>query len=285
FATWGIDIIGKVTPATSNGHEYILVAIDYFTKWVEAASYKTLNAKQVARFIQNNIICRYGVPHEFISDNGQHFRKETEALLQKYDIRHHRSSPYRPQTNGAVEAANKNLKSILKKTTESYNDWHDKLPLALWGYRTSIRSSTGATPFSLVYGMEAVLPIELEVPSLRVVMESQLAEVEWVKNRYEELALIDERRLRALYHIQGYQRRITKAFGKKVKNRGLKKGDLVLKEIRAPIHDPRGKFKPTWVGPYIIKEILPGGAVKISDIDGNEFSQPTNLDQLKKYHI
>uniref|UniRef100_UPI001C93D139 DDE-type integrase/transposase/recombinase n=1 Tax=Modestobacter italicus (strain DSM 44449 / CECT 9708 / BC 501) TaxID=2732864 RepID=UPI001C93D139 len=109
FATWGIDIIGKVTPAASNGHEYILVAIDYFTKWVEAASYKTLNAKQVARFIQNNIICRYGVPHEFISDNGQHFRKETEALLQKYDIKHHRSSPYRPQTNGAVEAANKNL--------------------------------------------------------------------------------------------------------------------------------------------------------------------------------
>ncbi|MBY3556078.1 transposase family protein, partial [Modestobacter lapidis] len=115
FATWGIDIIGKITPAASNGHEYILVAIDYFTKWVEAASYKTLNAKQVARFIQNNIIYRYGVPHEMISDNGQHFRKETEELLTRFEIKHHHSSPYRPQTNGAVEAANKNLKTILQK--------------------------------------------------------------------------------------------------------------------------------------------------------------------------
>ncbi|MBY3556045.1 transposase family protein, partial [Modestobacter lapidis] len=267
----------KITPAASNGHEYILVAIDYFTKWVEAASYKTLNAKQVAKFIQTNIIYRYGVPQEFISDNGQHFKKETEELLRKHGIVHHHSSPYRPQTNGAVEAANKNLKTILKKTADTYNDWHEKLPLALWGYRTSIRASTGATPYSLVYGMEAVLPIELEIPSLRVAMESQLAEVEWMKSRYEQLSLIDEKRLRALYHVQGYQRRIARAFNKRVKDRGLKKGDLVLKEIRMPIHDPRGKFKPSWVGPYIIKEILSSGAVRLMDVDGNEFSQPTNL--------
>ena len=73
FSTWGINIIGKIHPTTSNGHQFILVAIDYFTKWVEATSYKFLNSKEVAQFIQTNIICRYGVPHEIIFDNGQHF--------------------------------------------------------------------------------------------------------------------------------------------------------------------------------------------------------------------
>lgn len=144
-----------------------------------------------------------------------------------------------------MEAANKNIKKILQKTADSYTDWHEKLPLALWGYRTSIRPSTGATPYSLVYGMEAVLPVELEVPSLRVAMESQITEVDWIRNSCDELALPDERRLRVLYHVQGYQRRVARAFNKHVKDRGLKKEDVVLKEIIAPVFDPRGKFKPS----------------------------------------
>ena len=81
FSTWGIEIIGKIHPKAFNGHEFILVAIDYFIKWVEAASCKVLNSKKVAQFIQTNIICRYGVPHEIITDNGQHFKGETVKLL------------------------------------------------------------------------------------------------------------------------------------------------------------------------------------------------------------
>ena len=96
FFTQGIDIIGKIHPTTSNGHEFILVAIDYFAKWVEATSYKILNSKKVAQFIQTNIICRYGVPHEIISNNGLHFKGETEKLLRQFNIRLHKSSPYHP---------------------------------------------------------------------------------------------------------------------------------------------------------------------------------------------
>ncbi|XP_074300016.1 uncharacterized protein LOC141631213 [Silene latifolia] len=169
--------------------------------------------------------------------------------------------------------------------TEKYHDWPAKLPFALWGYRTSVRTPTGATPYSLVYGMEAVLPIELEIPSLRIALESQIPEVDWVQARYEELLLIDEKRLAALNQVQLYQRRISRSFNKKVRARNLKDGDLVLKEIRAPVRDPRGKFKPNWAGPYIIKKILKGGAVQLTDIEGVEFSQLTNLDQLKKYHV
>ncbi|XP_034695730.1 uncharacterized protein LOC117921893 [Vitis riparia] len=104
FSIWGVDIIGKISPKSSSGHEYILVAIDYFTKWVEAASYARLTATRVAKFIRSHIICRYGVPHELISDRGVHFRGEVDTLIQEYGIQHHRSSVYRPQTNGAVEA-------------------------------------------------------------------------------------------------------------------------------------------------------------------------------------
>ena len=120
---------------------------------------------------------------------------------------------------------------------KNYKDWHLQLPYALWGYRTSIRSSTRATPYSLVYGMEAVLPIEMDVHSQRTILESEIPEVDSLQSRYDQLCMLDEKRLKALYHIQGYQRRLRKAFDKKVRIRDLKLGDLVLKEIRAPVQD------------------------------------------------
>jgi len=79
-----------------NGHEYIIVAIDYFTKWVETASYSILKAKHVARFIKNNIICQYGVPQEIILDNGSYFEGEVQRIMELYNIENHKSSPYRP---------------------------------------------------------------------------------------------------------------------------------------------------------------------------------------------
>ena len=171
FLVWGIDIIGKISPKSSSGHEYILVAIDYFTKWVEATSYSGLTAARVAKFIRSHIIYRYGVPHELISDRGAYFKGEVDTLVQEYGIQHHQSSAYRPQTNRAVEAANKNIKRILRKMVETSRDWSKKLPFALWAYCTSFRTSTRATPYSLVYGMEAVLPVEIEMGSLRVALE------------------------------------------------------------------------------------------------------------------
>ena len=95
-----------------------------------------------------------------------------DQIYEQFKIKHHNSAPYRPKMNGAVEAANKNVKKIGAKMTETYKDWHEKLPFAIHAYRTVVRTSTRATPFSLVYGMEAVLPIEVEIPSLRFLMES-----------------------------------------------------------------------------------------------------------------
>nr|CAN75752.1 hypothetical protein VITISV_030813 [Vitis vinifera] len=260
---WGIDIIGKVSPKSSSGHEFILVAIDYFTKWVEAASYVRLTSAKVASFIRSHIICRYGVPHELISNRGVHFRAEVDTLLQKYGIRHHRSSAYRPQTNGAVEVANKNIKRILRKMVETSRDWSEKLPFALWAYRTSFRTSTGVTPYSLVYGMETVLPVETKMGSLRVALEQQISETEWAQARFDQLNLLDERRLRVADHVQAYQRKMACAFKKRVKPRPLQKGDLVLRILRGLIGDPKGKFRPSWSGPYVIRELTPEGGCMV----------------------
>ena len=119
FFVWGTDIIRKNSPKGNNGHEYILVAIDYFTKWVED---RELNAKKVAKFIRRNIICRYGVPHEIIFDNGTHFEGEANKVMEEYGVQMHKSSPYWPQTNGAVEAANKNVKNIINKMVKNGKD-------------------------------------------------------------------------------------------------------------------------------------------------------------------
>ena len=129
----GIDIIGKISPKSSSGHEFILVAIDYSTKWVEAASYVRLTSAKVASFIRSHIICRHGVPHELISDRGSHFRADVDTLLQRYGVQYNRSSAYRPQTNGAVEAANKNIKRILRNMVETSRDWSEKLPFCIVG--------------------------------------------------------------------------------------------------------------------------------------------------------
>ena len=137
----------------------------------------------------------------------------------------------------------------------------------------------------MVYGMEAVLPIEMGVQSMRTVLESEIPEVDWLQSRYDQLCMMDEKKLKALYHIQGYQRRLRKAFDKKVRAKDLKLGDLVLKEIRAPVQDTNRKFKQNWVGPYIIKQIYSEGAVRLMDLDANPFTEPTNMDQLKKYHV
>ncbi|RVW60925.1 Retrovirus-related Pol polyprotein from transposon 17.6 [Vitis vinifera] len=182
FSVWGIDIIGKVSPKSSSGHEFILVAIDYFTKWVEAASYA----------------------------RGAHFRAEVDTLLQEYGIRHHRSSAYRPQTNGAVEAANKNIKKILRKMVETSRDWSYALLPSVW------------------YG--GCFAVETEIGSLRVALEQQISETEWAQARFDQLNLLDERRLRAADHVQAYQRKMARAFKKRVKPRPLQKGDLVLED-------------------------------------------------------
>ena len=214
FLVWGIDVIRKISPKSSNGHEFILVAIDYFTKWVEFASYARLTSARVASFIRSHSIFHYRVPHELISDRGVHFRAEIDTLLQRYNIQHQRSSAYRPQTKGVVEATNKNIKRILRKLVETSRYWSKKVPFALQAYCTSFCTSTGATPYSLVYGMKVVLSVETKIGSLRITLKQQISETEWAQAQLDQLNFLDKRRLRAANHVQAYQRKMARAFRK-----------------------------------------------------------------------
>uniref|UniRef100_A0A2N9FWG5 Uncharacterized protein n=1 Tax=Fagus sylvatica TaxID=28930 RepID=A0A2N9FWG5_FAGSY len=208
------------------GHEFILVAIDYFTKWVEACSFKNVTQVAVTRFVKNNIICRYGMPEMLITDNASNLNNRMmDQLCQQFKIQHHNSAPYRPKMNGAVEAANKNVKKILSKMTETYKDWHEHLPYALCAYRTSVRTSVGAT--SLLSGL-------------------------W------DGSGTASRSGDPFFENPLYQRRIERAYNKKARPRTFQPGDLVLKKRNMALSDPRGKFAPSYEGPYVVKKAFSG---------------------------
>ena len=119
----GMDVIRPIIPKASNGHRFIFVVIDYFTKWIEVASYASVTKSVVTRFIKKEIICRYGLPERIISDNGLNLNNDmVTKVCTRFKIRHHNKVPYRSKMNGAVEAANKNMKKIIAKATETYKD-------------------------------------------------------------------------------------------------------------------------------------------------------------------
>ncbi|XP_015165374.1 uncharacterized protein K02A2.6-like [Solanum tuberosum] len=285
FAAWGMDVIGSIEPAASNDHRFILVAIDYFTKWVEATSYKAVMKKVMVNFVRNNLICRFGVPESIIIDNGanlnSHLMKE---ICEQFKITHRNSTAYRPQINGVIEAANKNIKRKLRKMIDNYKSWHENLPYALLGYRTTIRTSTRATPYLLVYGTEIVIPAEVEIPSFRIIQEAGLSDVEWVRDRYKQLALIDEKRMSVVCHGQLYQQRMTRAFNKKVRVRTFEVGQLVLKCIFPHQEEYKGKFAPNWQGPYVVHKVS-RGALVLAEMDGKVWRKAINSDDVKRYYI
>lgn len=283
---WRMDVIGSIEPKASNGHRFIFPMIDYFTKWVEAASFPRFTKEIIIAFIRNNVICRYGQLEAIVSDNAKNLNnKMMEELCSKFHIKHLNSVIYRPKMNGVVEAANKNIKKIMEKMSANHKGWPDLLPLTLLAYKTSMRTSTGATPYALTYGMEAVLPIEVEMESLRVLMDGQLDEDQWVQDRYHQLSLIDERRTAAIFHGQLYQQRIARSYNRKVRLRQFKQHDLVLKKIIDNQDQFKEKFAPNWEGPFVVKKVLTGGALRLQEMDGDEFPQLINSDTVKRYYV
>ena len=135
------------------------------------------------------------------------------------------------------------------------------MPLALLAYRTTIRTSVVAIPYSLVYGTEAVIPAEIEIPSLLIVVEVEINDDEWIKTRLEQLSLIDEKRLTSVCHGQLYQNRMARAYNKKVRPRHFEEGQLVLRRILPHHAETKGKFSPNWRGPFIVKRVLLIGAL------------------------
>nr|GEZ36934.1 reverse transcriptase domain-containing protein [Tanacetum cinerariifolium] len=161
FDVWGIDFMGPFR--SSRGNKYILVAVDYLSKWVEAKALPTNDARVVCKFLKS-LFAIFGSPRAIISDRGTHFCNDQFAnVMLKYGVTHRLSIAYHPQTSGQVEVSNRGLKSILERTIgENRASWSDKLDDALWAFRTAYKTPIGCTPYKLVYGKACHLPIELE---------------------------------------------------------------------------------------------------------------------------
>ncbi|XP_004309864.1 PREDICTED: uncharacterized protein LOC101302897 [Fragaria vesca subsp. vesca] len=169
FSQWGLDFIGRL-PTAPGQLKFAIVLVDYNTKWIEEEPLATITTEKVINFLWCNLYCRFGVPQAIITDNGTQFDNETfrEFLFEQGTTIFY-ASPGHPQTNGQVEAINKLIKQNLKKRLEDAKGlWAAKLPEVLWTLRTTPTVATGESPYLLSYGTEAVIPVEMEVPSERV---------------------------------------------------------------------------------------------------------------------
>ena len=162
FYQIGIDIVGPLNE-TTEGNKYIVVAIDYFTKWPEARAIREATAKEVSTFIYEKIICRHGCLKKIIMDRETHFNNRMiEELMNKFKVRHLLSTPYHPETNGLVERFNGTLCEALAKVTKEKEDWDQYISPVLFAYRTTKQKSTKIEPFYLTYGRKPKLPIDQE---------------------------------------------------------------------------------------------------------------------------
>ncbi|XP_022638464.1 uncharacterized protein LOC111241956 [Vigna radiata var. radiata] len=254
FAQWGMDIVGPL-PLAKGQCKYLLVAIDYFTKWIEAEALATISARKVQSFIWH-LICRFGISQKIITDNGQQFIDRTlEDFLKGLDIKHVTSSVDHPQTNGQAEAANKAIISELKKRLGQAKDlWVEELPEVLWAYRCTPHGSTRETPFNLTYGTDAMLPVEVGEPSLRRHIQDMTLNDEQLRLNLDTLP---ERHEIALIKNEAQKRLIARRYNTKVKPRNFTEGDLVWrKRGDARKNKAHGKLADNWEGPLRISEDL-----------------------------
>nr|GEW54611.1 reverse transcriptase domain-containing protein [Tanacetum cinerariifolium] len=262
FYKWGIDIAGPF-PEGPDKVKFLIVAIDYFTKLIEAKPVASITGTQVKKFVWDNIVCRFRLPGKVISDNEKQFRDNPfKDWCEKLNIHQCFASVKHPQANGLVERANRSLGEGIKACLgEKNKNWEEEVSHVLWAHRTMIKSSNEETPFLLTYGTKAVIPAEIGMPTLRT------AKVNVDKNnealgisldhleQKRELAAIQESRSKA--RTKGY-------YNARVRNTSFHPGDLVYRNNKASHAEDGGKLEPKWEGPYEVTEALGKGAYKLS---------------------
>ena len=244
FAQWGLDILGPFPRATGN-RRFVLVAINYFTKWAEAEALANIRDVDVKKFVWKNIITRFGVPDTLIFENGLQFDSRAFCnFCHDLGITNRYSTPAYPQSNGQAKAINKTILNGLKRRLDgAKGNWAEELPCVLWAYRTTPRRSTGETPFSLTNEVEAVIQAEVNLCNAHVngfdPVQNELMMV-------ERLDLLEEYREAAIIRLVEYQQKLVRCYNPDVKTREFVAGDLVLRRAVGNMRDTSvEKLAPT----------------------------------------
>ncbi|GJS70354.1 reverse transcriptase domain-containing protein [Tanacetum coccineum] len=255
-----VDKLGNGhTWSVNSGQRSVILAIDYFTKWVEAKPLVKITGKEIIRFVMDNIICRYGLPRVIVTDNGAQLVSDPfKSWCTRFEIQQMNTAVAHPQANGLVERANRSLMERIKtRLGREKAGWVDELPNVLWAHRTSIKQSNGETPFSLTYGSEAVIPAEIGMPSYRTLMIME----EFNKEEQRlNLDLLQERREAAAIREARYKNEASRV-------------------------EDQGKLGPKWEGPYRVTEAFENGSYKLQTMEDKIVPRTWHAINLRKCYL
>jgi len=272
-------------PKTTKGNVYIVVAVDYLTKWPEAKAIPDATADSVAKFFYEDIICRHGCSKELVSDNGSAFISQmVEKLLQQHQVKHRLISPYHPQTNGLVERFNRTLcKAIAKYVQLVEEEWDKFIPSVLFAYRTMKHNTTKYEPFKLVYGRSAITPLDLLLDSPFEDQDEATLEQSIVQRICQVIDILEPQLALAQKNVEKSQQEQKQRHQTSSTAQQFQIGDLVLKYKHAK--EKQSKFLFKWVEPYTVHEVYGNGAYRLRAMDGKVLKSSTNGNDLKKYQI
>eukprot|EP00253_Pinus_taeda_P017439 PITA_17439 len=242
------------------------------------------NEEAVLTFLFEEIFVRFGLPRELVIDGGPPFNSHGfKDTLQKYHIKHKMTTPYHPQANGQVESTNKVIEAILTKTIkENRRDWFQRLPEALWAYRTTWRNTTGFSPYELVFGKNAIFPVEFEIKTLRTAFAVNLDLTDAQTARLQQLQELDEKILEVVHQTMMIQQQRRRWHDRTIKQKQFQKGNWALL-YDSLFENFQGKLRTRWLGPYEVDAVFPNGTVRLLTIDGSRTPLLVNGYRLRLY--